>query len=263
MTRHARLLSLVAVATLALAACGGSAATATPESTETPAASTPTPAVTEAPTVAPATASPAAEGPDVEGAAAALDSIKKYELKLSISGMIPAADGASGITMNGLVDQDADAYEFEMTGFAGLGAADAGIKFIVIGPDAWVDLGTGTYLSQPGGGAQFDQMRTGLAPATLLGQFPTTGLDLFKVADEDKNGVGTVHYHTTAADTPALVPSIGADGVMDFWIADEGGYLVSMTMSGTMDVEGTSTPVAMSIDLSRVNDETISIAAPN
>ena len=265
MTRTSRLLSLAAIAALAVTACGGTAATSTPTTpaSEAP-ASTPTAAPSvEAPSVAPATSSPAAEGPDIEGATTALDSIKKYQIALSVSGMIPTADGASEITMAGLVDQDADAYEFSMTGFQGLGTADTEIKFVVIGPDAWVDLGTGAYLKQPGGGGSFDQMRTALSPSTLLGQFPTSGYELLKVADEEKNGVATTHYHADATATPQLAGSIGADGVMDFWIASDGGYLVSMVMSGTMDVEGTETPVNMSIDLSRVNDESISIVAPN
>ena len=264
MTRPSRLLSLGAVALLAVAACGGSTPTTAP-ATGTPVAATPSPATPSpaAPTATPATASPAAEGPDLGGAAAALESIRKYALSLSVSGMIPTASGADAIRMVGLVDQDADAYEFEMSGFEAPGLPVAGIKFIVIGPDAWVDLGTGTYLAQPGGGSAFDQMRAGLAPAKLLGRFPTTGLDLFEVADEDKNGVATTHYRASAADTPALVPSIGEDGVMEFWIASDGGYLVSMTMDGVVDVEGTATPVAMTIDLTRINDDTISIEAPN
>jgi hypothetical protein len=264
MTTRSRLLSLAAIATLALAACGGSTATATPEPTGTPAAATDSPAPSvAAPTVAPASASPAAEGPDIEGATTALDSIQKYHLALTMSGMIPTASGAGQITMTGLVDQEADAYEFEMTGFEMPGLPATGINFVVIGPDAWIDLGTGTYLKQPGGASSFDQMRAGLAPATLLGQFPTTGLDLLKVADEEKNGVATTHYHASAADTPGLAAQIGPDGVMDFWLATDGGYLVSMTMNGTMDVSGTATPVVMSIDLSRINDDSINIVAPN
>ena len=265
MTRPSRLLSIAAIAALAVAACGGTAATSTPATTPSD-APTSTPSVApsvEAPSVAPATSSPAAAGPDIEGAATALDSIKKYEIALTVGGMIPTAAGASEITMAGLVDQDADAYQFTMTGFQGLGTADSEIKFVVIGSDAWVDLGTGIYLKQPGGGGSFDQMRAALAPSTLLGQFPTSGYELLKVADEDKNGVATTHYHADASATPQLAESIGPNGVMDFWIADEGGYLVSMVMNGTMDVEGTETAVDMSIDLSRINDETISITAPN
>ncbi len=274
MSRAPRLLSLAAIAALAVAACGGTAtASVTPTETPSGAPATASPAAepsVTAPSEAPVSQAPASastgEGPDLEGATTALDSIRKYAIAMTISGMMPTASGASAITMNGVVDQDADAYEFEMSGFQGLGAPGSAIKFIVIGSDAWVDLlGTGSYMKQPGGGGAFDQMKTALSPSTLLGQFPTSGYELLKVADEEKNGIATTHYHADAAQNPQLVASIGADGVMDFWIAADGGYLVSMNMSGTMDAQGTGTPapVEMSIDLSRVNDPSISIEAPN
>jgi hypothetical protein len=263
MTRASRLLALAAIAAMAVAACGGSSATSTPSPTATPAA-TPepvdTPAPSEAPTESPVS-SPTGDGPDLEGAASALEAIKKYEISLSISGMLPVAAGASSIEMSGLVDQDNDAYQFELKGFAQLGAGT--VKFVVIGNDAWIDLGTGTFISQPGGGASADAMRDSLAPATLLGQFPTSGYELFRVGEEDRNGIATTHYHASAQDTPALASSIGENGVMDFWISDEGGYLVSMEMDGEMDVQGTMTPVKMSIDLSRINDPSISIQPPS
>jgi hypothetical protein len=262
MTRASRLLALTAIAAIAVAACGGSSATSTPSPTATPAA-TPEPVDTPAPTASP-DSSPAGDGPDLEGAASALDAIKKYEISLSISGMLPVAEGASAIEMSGLVDQENDAYQFELKGFdqlQALGSSD--VKFIVIGNDAWIDLGTGGYIPSPGGGAAAESMRTSLAPATLLGQFPTSGYELFRVGEEDRNGIATTHYHASAQDTPALASSIGENGVMDFWISDEGGYLVSMEMDGEMDVQGTMTPVKMSIDLSRINDPSISIQPPS
>jgi hypothetical protein len=36
-----------------------------------------------------------------------------------------------------------------------------------------------------------------------------------------------------------------------------------MVLDGTMDVSGTSTPIQMSMDISRINDESIEIEAPN
>jgi hypothetical protein len=264
MTRASRLLIFAAIAAMAVAACGGSAATVTPSPTATTAA-TPEPVDTPEPSVAPSespTASASGDGPDLEGATSALEAIKKYEIALTMSGMMPVAEGATEIQMSGLVDQDNDAYQFELNGFAQLGAGT--VRFVVIGNDAWIDLGTGTYISQPGGGVAADQMRDSLSPATLLGQFPTSGYELFRVGEEDRNGIATTHYHASAADTPTLATSIGEDGVMDFWISNEGGYLVSMEMDGEMDVDGSGAkPVTMSIDLSRINDETISIQPPN
>ena len=88
---------------------------------------------------------------------------------------------------------------------------------------------------------------------------PTTGVGWEKLGDESKNGVDTGHYHADAADVPTFAAELGPDATMDVWLAAEGGYLVSMTLSGTQ----AGKPVAMSMDLSRVNDPSIAIAAPN
>jgi hypothetical protein len=262
MNRAPRLLSLAAIAALAVAACGGTAATGTPTPAATPTDAPVTTAPTAAPTVetpteAPATASPAGEGPDLEGATAALENIKKYEMSMTVAGIAGIATD-SEISMTNLVDTDAEAYQLEMAGFAGMPGAEEGITVIVIGSDAWVDAGTGTYIKQPGGASTYDQMRTALAPATLLAQIPTAGLGILGGTDEEKNGVATKHYHAEAATVPGLSASIGDDGVMDIWVAEDGGFLVSMTMTGTM----AGNPMSMSIDMRRINDESIEIVAP-
>ena len=260
MIRSPRVLSLAAVAMLLAAACGSTAPTAAPTAaTSAPATAAPTvaPPTDAPPTEAPPTAD--ASGPDLSGAASALDEIEKYQIDMTLVGLVPQAEGATEITMTGTVDATADAYEFEMSGFSGLGTGDVPIKFIVIGSDAWISLGGTTYLKQPGGGASFDQMREGLAPATLLGQFPTDGAGTTKVGDESKNGMDTAHYHLSAGEVPMFATQFGAEAEMDFWISDAGGYLVSMTMIG----EQNGSAVEMSIDLSRINDPTISISEPN
>lgn len=267
MTRTIRLLSLAAIAALAVTACGGTAATSSPTAaatetpTETPASTATAVPSVEAPTVAPATSAPAAEGPDLSVAAEALEAIKKYQMSISVSGMAGMTGGE--VEMSTLVDTDSDAYDLQIKGLEGLPAAESGLKVIVIGADAWVDLGTGAYIKQPGGSATYDQMRTALSPTTLLSQIPTTGFGALPAVDEEKNGVATKHYTAASATTPGLSGMLGNDGKMDIWVAADGGYLVSMVMSGTMDVGGTETPVNMSIDLSRINDESISIVAPN
>ena len=263
MNRAPRLLTLAALAALAVAACGGTAATVAPATAATPTAAPETTAPTVAPTVeapsaAPATPSPVGEGPDLEGAAAALENIKKYQMRMRVSG-IGGIAADSEITMTNLVDSDAEAYQLEMAGFQGIPGAEDGITVVVIGSDAWVDAGTGSFIKQPGGAGTYDQMRTALAPATLLAQIPTAGLGILGGTDEEKNGVAATKYHAEAATTPGLSASIGEDGVMDIWVAKDGGYLVSMTMTGTMS----GNPIAMSIDLSRINDESIEIVAPN
>ena len=83
------------------------------------------------------------------------------------------------------------------------------------------------------------------------------------VGQEEKNGVATTHYHVTGADSPGVAEGLGPDGVMDLWVADDGGYVVSMVVDGVIDVNGTDTPMSWAMDISRINDETIAIEAPN
>jgi hypothetical protein len=267
MTRAPRLLSLAAIAVFAVAACGGSAASTAPS--EAPAApEAPAPASSTPPSVAPASEAPAASqaaGPDVGAAAAALDNVSKYALDLTVAGLMETAAGESSITMSGTVDREQEAYQFEMSGMAGLEALGGSeISFILIGPDAWISTGNGTYIPTPGGASMFSQFTEGLAPGSLLGMVPPTALTgMTQVGQEEKNGVATTHYQVTGADSPQVAEGLGADAVVDVWIADEGGYMVGMVLDGTMDVSGTATPIQMSMDISRINDESIEIEAPN
>jgi hypothetical protein len=265
MTHAPRLLSLAAIAVLAVAACGGSAASSSPS--EAPAASAPAPA-SEAPApVAPPSEAPASQaaGPDVGAAAQALDDVQKYALDLTVSGLMQTAEGESGITMSGVVDRDSEAYQFEMSGVAGFEAlGGSAISFILIGDDAWISTGNDTYIPTPGGASMFSQFTEGLAPQTLLGMVPPSALQgMTPVGTEEKNGVATTHYRVTGADSPQVAEGLGADAAIDVWIADEGDYMVAMVMDGTMDVSGTATPIQMSMDISRINDESIDIEAPN
>jgi hypothetical protein len=265
MTHAPRLLSLAAIAVLAVAACGGSAASSSPS--EAPAASAPAPA-SEAPApVAPPTEAPASQaaGPDVGAAAQALDDVQKYALDLTVSGLMQTAEGESGITMSGVVDRDSEAYQFEMSGVAGFEAlGGSAISFILIGDDAWISTGNDTYIPTPGGASMFSQFTEGLAPQTLLGMVPPSALQgMTPVGTEEKNGVATTHYRVTGADSPQVAEGLGADAAIDVWIADEGDYMVAMVMDGTMDVSGTATPIQMSMDISRINDDSIDIEAPN
>jgi hypothetical protein len=266
MTRAPRLFSLAAVAVLALAACGGSAASTSPS--EAPAASEAPAPVSEAPaSVAPASEVPAsqASGPDVGAAAQALDDVQKYALDLTVSGLMQTAEGESGITMSGVVDRASEAYQFEMSGVAGFEAlGGSAISFILIGNDAWISTGDGNYIPTPGGATMFSQFTEGLAPQTLLGMVPPSALQgMTPAGTEEKNGVATTHYRVTGADSPQVAEGLGADAAIDVWIADEGDYMVGMVMDGTMDVSGTATPIQMSMDISRINDESIEIEAPN
>ena len=266
MTHAPRLLSLAAIAVLAVAACGGSAATSSPS--EAPAVSQAPAPASEAPaSVAPPSEAPASQaaGPDVGAAAQALDDVQKYALDLTVSGLMETAEGASGITMSGVVDRATEAYQFEMSGVAGFEAlGGSGISFILIGPDAWISTGNGTFIPTPGGASMFSQFTEGLAPQTLLGMVPPAALQgMTAVGTEEKNGVATTHYRVTGADSPPVAEGLGADSAIDVWIADDGNYMVGMVLDGTMDVSGAATPIQMSMDISRINDQSIAIEPPN
>jgi hypothetical protein len=267
MIRATRLLSLAAAAVLVVAACAGSVSTTAPSEAPTvsEAPASVAPAASEAPP-SEAAASPGAVGPDVNAAAAALDDIDKYAIDLKVSGLMQTASEASEITMSGTVDREAGAYQFDMTGVAGLEelGGGSGVSFVVIGPDAWISTGDGNYIKAPGGAAMFGSLEQSLAPGTLLGSVPTESLqNLPAVGQEEKNGVATTHYHVTGADSSQVALGLGPDSVVDVWIADDGGYIVSMAMEGTVPVNGTDTPVTMSIDISRINDESIAIEEPS
>jgi hypothetical protein len=267
MNRAPRLLSLAAIAALAIAACGGSAASTAPS--EAPAASV-APAPASSPeSVAPPSEAPAstaaAQGPDVGAAAAALEDVQRYALDLTVAGLMPTASGESSITMSGTVDRENQAYEFAMSGMAGLEALGGSeVSFILIGDDAWISTGDGNFIPTPGGASMFSQFTEGLAPETLLGMVPPSALTgMTQVGQEEKNGVATTHYRVTGADQPQVAEGLGADAVVDVWVADDGGYMVGMVLDGTMDVNGTATPIQMSMDISRINDASIDIQAPN
>lgn len=268
MTRTARLLSLAAAAVLAIAACGGSVSTTAPS--DAPAVSVApasvAPLASEAPPSEAPAASAAAGGPDVGAAAAALDDIQRYAVEIKASGISQVAAGAGEVTMSGLIDREQDASQIEVSGVAGLEAVGggSGISFIVIGDEAWISTDGQNYITTPGGAAMFQPLQEGLAPTTLLNTVSGATLQgMSPVGQEEKNGVATTHYHATGSDSPSVAEGLGADGVVDVWVADDGGYLVSMAVNGVADVNGVDTPITWSMDISRINDESIAIEAPN
>ncbi len=269
-----RATALVAALTLALvvAACGGSSSpqpsassSGAPSSAapSEPASASASPSETSAGSEAPSASF--GSGPDAQGAAEALANVKKYQLDLKASGIVPVASGASAVTISILVDQDADATKMTIGGFAALPIGGNGLTVITIGQDAWIDpTGTGTFLKQPGGAGTYGALAQQYSPASVLKLVPAAALSgLPLVGHESKNGVQTSHYHADAASVPALSESLGATGVSDMWIADDGGYIVSASSSGTTTVNGVDTPIESSIDVSRINDPTISITAPS
>jgi len=257
-TRQPFILVLFVLALLA-SACGGTASPA--PASGAPSTVTPTTEPSTEPTDAPGVTPPS--GTDIDDAAAALDALSTYQLDITVAGIVPAASGASGITMTAIVDRENDAVDFTLAGFEGLATAGDSLRVILIGDDAWLDLGTGTFLPQPGGADSFGGMVESLTPAELLTSVPPDSFSgLIPVGQEERNGVATTHYRLDSS-VPGFADSLGPDGEAEIWIAADGGYLVSMTMIGTTEVDGESVDVDMSFDISRVNDPTIDIQPPS
>ncbi len=248
---------------LLVAACGGAASPSPAASAATtPSAAAPSVDVSPSMPASPS-AEPSASGPDISGAAEAIKNLTGYELDVSVKGSIPGASGLGDtITVKAVVDRTNKAYEFTIGGMTGVPVN--GLKVIVVGSDAWVDLGTGTYIKQPGGASSFGSTLDAFEPSALLRSIPTVALSgATKVGDEQKNGVATGHYHLDASNTPQLGESFGANGTVDFWIASEGGYMVSMVADGETTQDSKTSPMHMTMDLSRLNDPSINIQPPN
>jgi hypothetical protein len=260
-TNHlVRVLALVALLAIAVAACGGSASPA-PTGSGSPQTAEPTDAPTDAPTDEPSVSLP--PGLDVDDATSGLDDLDSYQLDISVAGLVPSASGASGVTLTAIVDRENDATDFTMSGFEGLATAGDAFHVIVIGNDAWLDVGTGQFIAQPGGANSFTGLVDSLAPEDLLTTIPESSLSsVIEVGPENKNGVATTHYRLDSS-VPGFADSLGEDGTADIWIAVDGGYLVSMTMSGTSETNGEMVDVEMSFDVSRINDPSIDIQPPS
>lgn len=255
-----RLLILIATVAL-LAACGGAASPAPTASSSAPADSpSAAPTDTAEPTEA---AEPSGSDLDLEGAAGAIDDLDTFQLDVEVHGFVPSASGESGVVMTMVVDRANDGVEMTMSGIEGMPTTGQGLKVLVIGDDAWIDPGTGAYIKQAGQGGNFAGIADELSPATLLATVPAGAFgSLDRVGEEEKNGVASTHYHLDSS-VPGFAESLGEDAEADIWIANDGNYLVSMTMTGASDVDGESVDVSMRFDVSRVNDPSISIQAPN
>jgi hypothetical protein len=271
-----RLAVLTFAGALVVAACAGS----TPAATSTPAAATaaptappttaPTTAATTAATTAPSAASlPPAPTPagsqtatsapttgptsggtiDVGGAAANLSGVKSYKLVVTTEGG-PASGTATFVT----VREPVLARSFESS----LGGAKT--RVVIIGQDVWVDGGSGLWVKNAIPLVVAEGMMSAFDPAVLflgIGAWANTG-GLQQVGTEDKNGVRAVHYHLDKTTVPAGT-SIADNATIDLWVAEEGGYLVSVRSVGISNPGG---PDSITMDISNINDPSLSVVAP-
>ncbi|MBA2718502.1 MAG: hypothetical protein H0U52_04535, partial [Chloroflexi bacterium] len=216
-----------------------------------------TPAATdEAPTVRPEPSS----GVDLVAAANALADLDSYRVSLVSRGLVPATTTGGRVTMTSTLVQGADpAAQFTMTGVDGF--AGGRLQAIVIGEEAWLKEGTADWQKSPGGAADFDAAFTTLSPIDLASGFDGLAAAMAKVGAERKNGQPTTHYASEAGDDRAVAAGL-TEGTTDLWLAGDGGHLVGLAIDGTWDLDGTPTPITLTIDVTNVNDPANRVSPP-
>lgn len=235
---------LALLVALLIAACGGSsspspAATGTPPASA-PASATPTAKPTEEPTEEP---SPSG-GIDLGAAAEALEGIDSYKIAMTI-------EGATDATVSAIVVRDPELAQDITVESAGVEQ-----RIIIIGDDAWMDAGTGSFTEVPASVA--GGLSSAFDPVTLLGAFsqPAVAAAMENLGQEERNGVQTTHFRLNEDSPGAALASIPPGASMDVWLAEEG-YLVAMEAS---NLNETTTLVRM--DITDVNSPDNVVEAP-
>lgn len=200
---------------------------------------------------------------DLINAADALADFQSYRVAIVTRGLVPSSAADGKVTMNStLVQGDNPAADFTMTGVDGFeGVGNGPLRAIVIGDRAWLRSGNGGWVNSPGGAADFDALFTTLSPTELVSGFEALGPAFVKVGAERKNGRATTHYRVDPTHQAAVDVGL-TSGSVDAWIADDGGALISLAADGTVDVDGTGTPVILQIDVTRIDDPANRIRPP-
>jgi hypothetical protein len=252
-TPKLRLAALVGTLALALAACGGSSpspagggeSSAAAESMEESAAESMAPS--EA-----ASAAPSETAFNPGAAAASISDLSGYQLDITIS-----AAGESNTISILTTTEPVAATHYTMSG------SDSIEVITIDGVGSWLNQ-DGTWTEPEGGTDIYMSVFNFFAPDRLVSQYQLGNLAerFHDVGSEDHNGVASKHLHLDAGDVADLPSSANfpSDGMFDLWVAEDGGYLVGLTFSGT-DVESGEFG-EMKIEVSRVNDPSISIEPP-
>lgn len=240
--RHVRrpgLTVALITAALALTACGGGTATATPDPGATPTPPAATPAPTTASGEATPTATPAGAIPsfDLSGLATRLDGVDSYRIAITSNGT--SAYSATVVTKP-VLSRDV--------------TTDDGTRIVVIGDEAWI--GKGDVL-QPAPPEMATPMLAAFDPIVLMGAFATPGAmtGATDIGTEQKNGVQARHFRVDADSMIGAMASMPPGSAIEMWIAEEG-YLVSLSVSGTG--EG-----AFTMDVTNVNDPANVVERPS
>lgn len=257
------LLAAITLAGLAigLIGCDASIARSTPRPSRLVATPEPRPTATpteidEAPTPRPVPSG----GLDLIAAADALADLDSYRVSVVSRGLVPASTADGEVTMSSTLIQGVDpAAAFTMTGVDGLEGGR--LEAIVIAEEAWLKSGSGSWLRSPGGAADFDAAFTTLSPIGLVSGFEGLARAINRVGEERKNGVPATHYVSQEGDEEAAAAGL-THGITNLWLAVDGGYLLGLAIEGTWDLDGTPTPISLTIDVTNVNDPANRVSAP-
>jgi hypothetical protein len=242
-------LILLTVMAIALSACGGSSATATPGSSNNGGNS-----------AAPNNGG----GSGLSGAASAFAAINSYKFSMTLAGgdlgstlsMLggPSASGNAPFTYNGTVTVKPEkAADVSMAGF----------HIIEIGGYDYLDIGgTGSFVKTAVEGTG---MTDSLSPAAMFSNAidPSVISGYNKVGSETKNGVASDHYQASASALAAygmMLNVTGATWTADVWIAQNGGYPVSLSILAK--ASDSSVVYKILFDITNVNDPANKVTAP-
>lgn len=253
--------SVLALAvSLVVAACGGSTSSAAPASGT---AAAPGPTTGTGASTAPG-ASPGSGAIDIGAAAAGLDNLDNYSFRIAMQAgggsdfmMVPSG---GSLTMEGdVLLKPSEAVDVTMTTSDGTNESEIGYR--IIGDTAYISLGGDSWMAAPADDAEnaIDSFK----PDQMLGSYSSLE-GLAKVGEEEKNGIATDHYASTA--DPGIGDMFGLPGATwtsDVWIAKDGGFMVSALMVATGTNEaGEAGTFTMSVDVTGANTPGLTIEPP-
>jgi hypothetical protein len=257
-----RQLALLGASALLVVACGGSGSTTAPSA----AASTGAGASSAA-------ASTAAGGGTASlNPIGALSGLTSYKLKITLasSGTTGGLAAFGNMAMSGTVvlkpDKAAD-MTLSLGGAApspGASAASMDMRVVEVNGKTWVDLGGGTLTESTDSSSS--SMVDSFSPDKLLGSTAGYIGQMQTVGDETKNGIAATHYKADDKTLAAAAAGLAMFGLTnpkwswDVWIAKDGGYVISYSMSGTGDAGSSMT---MSLDITDVNSPSNVVETPS
>lgn len=269
MARSRPLVSAFVVGVL-VAACNSSASTAPGAGSGAPGGSEP--AASQGPGATQAGGGPGgsqAVTADFGPAANALDNLDSYKFDVEISSASNTTLGSEGTTsFTGVVVNKPDKeQQLDEVVKDANGNVTSELHFLVIGDSGWTKpTASGTYQALPAGSVT--GMMAGLLafqPQKLFATaFGTLGSDYALVGTETKNGVNSQHFHGDESIGAFFSALSGTSGqwTSDVWLAVDGGYLVSSTVSAAAATATAAGSFSISVDITNVNDPANKLTPP-